>query len=291
MKVYVTWLAFTILASVSPALALSFTDIAIVSPAGSDANDCIWHTPFAPPQPPACATAAHAASLLSKSTVSKSSKLAFLTGTYHEHVSVAVPKAIWPNIHSGFNVGKLTSSDNPIFDGGSFSFTGDGWAGLRGIRINKAPGDCISMHGLSATDPMHGAILDEIADGCGGHAVTLVNTDGVEVGYDWYSDSGAGESELFLSNSPNFNIHETQLAMLVGKKPQLGASITNSPHGIYGVNVDVYVAPTGLDAESSPFMQILQGNKAYKASICPASDVATDTVASNVTVTSSCIVP
>ena len=37
---------------------------AIDTPAGSDANNCVWHTPFAPPQPPACATGNHAATLL-----------------------------------------------------------------------------------------------------------------------------------------------------------------------------------------------------------------------------------
>ena len=270
----------------SPALAASFADIAIVSPAGSDANNCVWHTPFAPPQPPACATGTHAATLLH----GPGSKLAFLSGTYHEHVSVAVSKVHWGSLSTAFTIGKLNSTDSPIFDGGSIAFTGDGYATVGGTNIKNAPGDCISMNGLSATAPLHGAILDEVITSCAGHAVTLVNTSGIEVGYNWFSDSGAGQSELYISSSPSFYVHETQLQMLVGKKAQLGGYVLNSPQGIYGVNVDVYVAPTGLDAESSPSMQILQGNKAYTAKICPASDVSTDTIASNVTVTNNCIV-
>lgn len=71
---------------------------AIVSPAGSDANNCVWHTPFAPPQPPACATGNHAATLLH----GPGSKLAFLSGTYHEHVSVAVSKTNWGSLSTAF---------------------------------------------------------------------------------------------------------------------------------------------------------------------------------------------
>ncbi len=277
-------LCLTLMLIASPALALSFTDIAIVSPSGSDANNCVWHAPFAPPQPPACATGTHAATLLK----GPSSKLAFLTGTYHEIVSVHVPKEKWPTIHNGLNIGLLNSSQSAIFDGGGFVITGDGWVSIKGLRIKNGPGDCISVHGISPSDPMHGNIEDVTINGCAGHIVHLVNTNAFEVGYDWFSDSGRGESELYVSNSPSVNIHETQLQMLVGKKAQLGAYILNSPNGIYGVNVDVYVAPTGLDAESSPSMQILHGNKAYTAKICPASDVGTDTIASNVTVAGNC---
>lgn len=273
-----------LLASVAPASAASFADIAIVSPAGSDANNCVWHTPFAPPQPPACATGTHAATLLK----GPGSKLAYLTGSYSENLVVFVSKVNYPSLGSAFVVGKLVPTDAPTFNGGSVSFYGDGYAKVAGIPIKNAPGDCISMFGLSATSPLHGGILDENVYGCAGHVNTLVNTSGIEIGYNFYSDSGVNESELFVSNSPGFNIHETQLQMLVGKHGQVGAYILNSPGGIYGVNVDKYVAPTGLDAESSPKMQILQGNSPYTAKICPATDVATDTVASNVTVTSNC---
>jgi hypothetical protein len=279
MKFTAYLLVLAVIALAFPAFAKSYTDIAIVSPAGSDANNCVWHTPFAPPQPPACATGIHAASLLK----GPGSKLAYVTGTFHEHVSITVTKANWGSLGSSFDIGKLSTSDNPVFTGG-VTFTGDGYAGIRGIQFKNVAGDCITMNGFSATAPLHGNILNETINGCSGHVIALANTDGIEAGYSWFNDSGVGEAIISLVNSPNFNIHEVQLQMLVGKHGQLGAIIKDSPHGIYGVNVDVYVAPTGLDAESSPFMQILQGNKAYTAKICPASDVATDTIASNVTV-------
>lgn len=270
----------------SPAFAASFTDIAIVSPAGSDANNCVWHKPFAPPQPLACATGTHAATLLK----GPGSKLAYLTGTYSEHIAVSVSKLNYPSQGSAFVIGKLNASDKPVFDGGSVTVTGDGYATIGGINMKNAPGDCIQMQGLSATAPLHGAVLDETITSCAGHVVTQINTSGIEVGYTWFSDSGQGMSELYISNSPNFDVDDVQLQMLAGKKAQLGAYIVNSPHGMFGVNMDVYVAPTGINALNSPYMQIYQGNKAYTVNICPASDVATDTIASNVTVTSNCIV-
>ena len=280
-----SYIGVALLASVDVASALSFTDIAIVSPAGSDANNCVWHTPFAPPQPPACATGTHAATLLK----GPSSKLVFLSGTYHEIVSVFVPKTTWPNVGHAFNIGTL-SGNIPIFDGGGFAITGDGFVSIKGIRMKNGPGDCISVQGISATDTISGNIEDMNIYGCAGHINTLINTNAFEVGYDFYSDSGVNESEMFLSNSTNLNIHETQLQMLVGKHAQVGAYFLNSPGALFGVNVDKWVAPTGADIESSPNMNIIQGNSPYTVKICPATDVKTDTVAPNVTVTSNCIV-
>ena len=267
--------------TVSPAFALSFTDIAIVSPAGSDANNCVWHTPFTPPQPPACATGTHAATLLK----GPSSKLVFLTGTYHEMVSVSVPKTKWPSIGSGLNIGTL-AGNVPVFDGGGIVATGDGWISIKGIRILNGPGDCISVLGTSPTDPMSGNIEDVNIYGCAGHITSIVNTTAFEVGYNFYSDSGVNESEQFFSNDTSLNVHETQLQMLVGKHAQVGSFFINSPLAMYTVNVDKWVAPTGADIESSPNMNIGLGNSPYTVKVCPATNVATDTFASNITVTS-----
>ena len=282
MKLSVTIAASLPLLAGSPALAASFTDIAIVSPAGSDANNCVWHAPFTPPQPPACATGTHAATLLK----GPGSKLAFLTGTYNENVAVMVSKANWPSLGSAFVIGKLNPTDAPTFNGGSFTAVGDGFFKIAGIPIKNGTGNCITMQGLSPTAPLRGGILDENIYGCALHVNNLVNTDSVEIGYNFYSDSGLNQSEMFFSNSTNLNIHETQLQMLVGKHAQVGAFFMNSSHAMFTVNVDKYVAPTAADIESSPNMQIGLGNSPYTAKICPATDVATDTIASNVTVTS-----
>ncbi len=270
----------------SPALALSFSDIAIISPAGSDANNCVWHAPFAPPQPPACATGTHAATLLK----GPSSKLAFLTGTYHEIVSVHVPKEKWPTIHNGLNIGLLNSSQSAIFDGGGFVITGDGWVSIKGLKMKNCPGDCISIQGISTSDTMHGNIEDENIYSSSGHIITLVNTTGFELGYNFFKNSD--KSHLFVSNSPGYNIHETSTLMDVKKKPQLGAYIINSAGGLFDTHVDAYTGPTALSAVNSPHLSDPIVLTPRKGNVCPASDVATDTFSSSWTAITSngCIV-
>lgn len=264
----------------APAMAKSFTDIAFVSPAGSDANNCVWHTPFTPPQPPACKTGTHAASLLK----GPGSALEFMAGTYSEHVVINANKTSWPNVSSSLSIG-LVSGASVIFDGGSISVMGDGFVDVRGIRIINSPGDAIAFHGNSMSDPLMGRILNENINMPAGHAISLVNTTGVEIGYDFLTDSGKNQSELFLSNSPGYNIHETNLNMNVLKTPQLGAYIVNSDTGLFDVHTDTWTGPTALFAQSSPHISTNPGDTfPHTANVCPATDIATDTFAKNWTV-------
>jgi len=270
----------TAAAFVTPAFAKVYTDIAIVSTAGSDANNCVWKTPFALPVPPACRTGTHAATLLK----GPGSALEFMSGTYSEHVVINANKVSWPSDGASLTVGKFTGA-TVLFDGGGFAVTGDGFVDIRGIKIINGPGDCITYHGTSSADLLQGRIENEDIYGCAGHIVSLVNTNAVEVGYNFFSDSGKGQSELFLSNSPNYNIHETSLQMLVGKTPQLGASILNSPTGLFDIHADTFVGPTALYAVNSPHISTIILDKApYTANICPATDIVTDMFVANWTV-------
>ncbi len=259
------------------AMAGSNTDVAFVSPAGSDANNCVWHTPFTPPAPPACATATHAATLLK----GPGSAIKFMSGTYHEMVSINVSKAHWPSAGSAFRIGIDTAGSAVMFDGGGFIITGDGWVSLRGIRMKNCPSDCITASGISAADPLHGGIENEDIYSSKKHIISMVYTTGFELGYNFFNDPL--ESHLFVSNSPNYNIHETNLDMSATKTPRLAAYILDSPGGLFDVHIDKWTGPTALSSVNSPHLRAnIVDNPAgvEHGNVCPASDIPTDTFAS-----------
>jgi hypothetical protein len=273
MRVFILTLAAAVILAI-PAMAGSNTDIAIVSPSGSDANNCVWKTPFTPPAPPACATGTHAAALLK----GPGSALEFMSGTYNEMVAIHINKTNWSSPGGAFRIGRFPGA-TVMFDGGGFVVTGDGYMSLRGIEMKNCPGNCITAAGTSQADPLHGNIENENTYSSRDHSVYMVNTNGFELGYNFFENSD--ESHLFVSNSPNYNIHETSTIMNIKKTPQLGANIINSPVGTFVTHTDNYTGPTALSAVSSPHLSSPIVITPRKGNVCPASDVATDTFSSS----------
>ncbi len=252
-----------------------------VSLTGSDST-CVVNQSSLP-----CKTITHAAAIAGNGGSASAWDVVIADGTYHENVVIAnsgnasAPLRILPV--AGAKVYIDGTGMGPV----GLEVTGN-YVYMVGPYVQNFSGDCIYAHGTDADHPqinLHLNLMGQLK--CGGYVVHTEFTNLFDDGYGRIFDTHAN-AVMYIHNSPMFHIHDQNIYQDIGYPSVIGALIVNSPNGNFeGVNGKISGLLVTLDAENSPFMNIVNNNpppplsNTFTCTINPPSDRATDTIANN----------